>query len=110
MLYFFPPACDVLMLQELSGKLIIAPAEKNHSGAYVCVATNTVGVRESRAARLSVLGEKTHQKQPITVLTTLFNAMGCKTVVASTNKSAPRYHTVVVFLFSLLLQPSPCWY
>ncbi|XP_069021190.1 roundabout homolog 4 isoform X1 [Embiotoca jacksoni] len=41
----------------LSGKLIIAPAEKNHSGAYVCVASNTVGVRESRAARLSVLAK-----------------------------------------------------
>uniref|UniRef100_UPI003AAB9EC6 roundabout homolog 4 n=1 Tax=Centroberyx gerrardi TaxID=166262 RepID=UPI003AAB9EC6 len=40
---------------ELSGKLIIAPAERNHSGVYVCVASNTVGVRESRAARLSVL-------------------------------------------------------
>ncbi|KAM4619773.1 roundabout homolog 4 [Polymixia lowei] len=42
---------------ELSGKLIIAPAEKNHSGVYVCVASNTVGVRESRAARLSVLAK-----------------------------------------------------
>ncbi|XP_071317205.1 roundabout homolog 4 isoform X1 [Trachinotus anak] len=42
---------------ELSGKLIIAPAERNHSGAYVCVASNTVGVRESRAARLSVLAK-----------------------------------------------------
>ncbi|XP_051257416.1 roundabout homolog 1 isoform X3 [Dicentrarchus labrax] len=42
---------------ELSGKLIIAPAEKNHSGAYVCVASNTMGVRESRAARLSVLAK-----------------------------------------------------
>ncbi|XP_040907586.1 roundabout homolog 1 isoform X2 [Toxotes jaculatrix] len=42
---------------ELSGKLIIAPAEKNHSGAYVCVASNTVGVKESRAARLSVLAK-----------------------------------------------------
>ncbi|KAG7224639.1 hypothetical protein INR49_011392 [Caranx melampygus] len=42
---------------QLSGKLIIAPAEKNHSGAYVCVASNTVGVRESRAARLSVLAK-----------------------------------------------------
>ncbi|XP_070774152.1 roundabout homolog 4 [Enoplosus armatus] len=42
---------------ELSGKLIIAPAEKSHSGAYVCVASNTVGVRESRAARLSVLAK-----------------------------------------------------
>ncbi|KAM9385751.1 roundabout homolog 4 [Pholidichthys leucotaenia] len=42
---------------ELKGKLIIAPAEKNHSGAYVCVASNAVGVRESRAARLSVLAK-----------------------------------------------------
>ncbi|XP_061595073.1 roundabout homolog 1 isoform X2 [Cololabis saira] len=42
---------------ELSGKLIIAPAEKVHSGAYVCVASNTVGVKESRAARLSVLAK-----------------------------------------------------
>ncbi|KAK2828910.1 hypothetical protein Q5P01_019944 [Channa striata] len=42
---------------ELGGKLIIAPAEKNHSGAYVCVASNTVGLRESRAARLSVLAK-----------------------------------------------------
>ncbi|XP_040007257.1 roundabout homolog 1 isoform X2 [Xiphias gladius] len=42
---------------DLNGKLIIAPAEKNHSGAYVCVASNTMGVRESRAARLSVLAK-----------------------------------------------------
>ncbi|KAI3373941.1 hypothetical protein L3Q82_021984 [Scortum barcoo] len=42
---------------ELSGKLVIAPAQKNHSGAYVCVASNIVGVRESRAARLSVLAK-----------------------------------------------------
>ncbi|XP_028277883.1 roundabout homolog 1 isoform X2 [Parambassis ranga] len=42
---------------ELSGKLIIAPAEKKHSGAYVCVARNTMGLRESRAARLSVLAK-----------------------------------------------------
>uniref|UniRef100_A0A667Z7G4 Roundabout, axon guidance receptor, homolog 4 (Drosophila) n=1 Tax=Myripristis murdjan TaxID=586833 RepID=A0A667Z7G4_9TELE len=42
----------------LSGKLIIAPAERNHSGVYVCVASNTVGVRESRAARLSAASTK----------------------------------------------------
>uniref|UniRef100_UPI0037E7D3EA roundabout homolog 4 n=1 Tax=Semicossyphus pulcher TaxID=241346 RepID=UPI0037E7D3EA len=42
---------------ELNGKLIIAPAQKNHSGAYVCVASNTAGVRQSRAARLSVLAK-----------------------------------------------------
>uniref|UniRef100_A0A3P9DBB3 Roundabout, axon guidance receptor, homolog 4 (Drosophila) n=1 Tax=Maylandia zebra TaxID=106582 RepID=A0A3P9DBB3_9CICH len=40
---------------KLNGKLIIGPAEKSHSGAYVCAAINTVGERESRAARLSVL-------------------------------------------------------
>lgn len=40
---------------ELSGRLIVAPAEKQHSGSYVCVASNTVGARQSRAARLSVL-------------------------------------------------------
>ncbi|XP_054611587.1 roundabout homolog 1 isoform X2 [Dunckerocampus dactyliophorus] len=42
---------------EFNGKLIIDPAEKNHSGAYVCVASNTMGVRESRAARLTVLAK-----------------------------------------------------
>ncbi|XP_077361913.1 roundabout homolog 4 isoform X2 [Festucalex cinctus] len=42
---------------ELNGRLVIAPAEKNHSGAYVCVASNTMGVRESRAARLTVLAK-----------------------------------------------------
>ncbi|XP_076605808.1 roundabout homolog 4 isoform X2 [Chaetodon auriga] len=41
----------------LSGRLIIAPAQKNHSGAYVCVASNIAGVRKSRAARLSVLAK-----------------------------------------------------
>ncbi|CAB1352356.1 unnamed protein product [Coregonus sp. 'balchen'] len=41
----------------LNGKLIIAPAQKNDSGVYICVASNTVGVRESRAARLSVLAK-----------------------------------------------------
>ncbi|XP_072302993.1 roundabout homolog 4 [Eucyclogobius newberryi] len=47
---------------ELSGKLIIAPADKSHSGSYVCVASNTVAVRESRAARLTVL------EKPVLVL------------------------------------------
>ncbi|XP_076017295.1 roundabout homolog 4 [Genypterus blacodes] len=42
---------------ELHGKLIIDPAEKIDSGAYVCVASNTAGVRQSRAARLSVLAK-----------------------------------------------------
>ncbi|XP_041947130.1 roundabout homolog 1 isoform X2 [Alosa sapidissima] len=39
----------------LNGKLIIGPAQKNDSGVYICVASNTMGVRESQAARLSVL-------------------------------------------------------
>ncbi|KAM6983719.1 roundabout homolog 4 [Tautogolabrus adspersus] len=41
----------------LSGKLIIAPAQKYDSGVYVCVASNIAGVRESRAARLTVLAK-----------------------------------------------------
>ncbi|XP_072231443.1 roundabout homolog 1 isoform X2 [Leuresthes tenuis] len=49
---------------ELSGKLIIDPAVKNHSGAYVCVARNIVGVRESRAARLSVLAKPVLMLKP----------------------------------------------
>lgn len=61
-------------LQVVSGKLIIAPAEKNHSGAYVCVASNTVGVRESRAARLSVLGEREH---PYDYLVLLYSTSQC---------------------------------
>ncbi|CAF98599.1 unnamed protein product, partial [Tetraodon nigroviridis] len=48
----------------LSGKLIVAPAEKKNSGSYVCVAANTVGVRESRAARLSVLAKPTLLLKP----------------------------------------------
>ncbi|KAJ0061724.1 hypothetical protein NL108_007079, partial [Boleophthalmus pectinirostris] len=49
---------------ELSGKLIIAPADRSHSGAYVCVASNTVGVRESRAARLTVLEKPVLLQRP----------------------------------------------
>lgn len=43
--------------QKLNGKLIIAPTRKQDSGVYICVASNIVGVRESGAARLTVLGE-----------------------------------------------------
>ncbi|KAA0704054.1 Roundabout -like protein 1 [Triplophysa tibetana] len=49
---------------ELNGKLIIAPAQKNDSGVYSCIATNTVGVRESRAARLSVLAKPVLLRKP----------------------------------------------
>ncbi|XP_051902192.1 roundabout homolog 1 isoform X2 [Hippocampus zosterae] len=49
---------------ELNGKLIIAPAVKNHSGAYVCVASNTMGKRESRAARLTVLAKPVFLVKP----------------------------------------------
>ncbi|XP_068187864.1 roundabout homolog 4 isoform X2 [Antennarius striatus] len=49
---------------ELSGKLIIAPAERRHAGSYVCVASNTVQVRESRAARLSVLAKPVLELKP----------------------------------------------
>lgn len=51
----------------LNGKLIIAPTQKSDSGVYICVASNTVGVRESQAARLAVLGKSvllvTHRHQ-----------------------------------------------
>ncbi|XP_051541034.1 roundabout homolog 1-like isoform X1 [Myxocyprinus asiaticus] len=49
---------------ELNGKLIIAPAQKNDSGVYSCIASNTVGVRESRAARLSVLAKPVLLRKP----------------------------------------------
>ncbi|XP_051540284.1 roundabout homolog 1-like isoform X2 [Myxocyprinus asiaticus] len=49
---------------ELSGKLIIAPAQKNDSGIYSCIASNTIGVRESRTARLSVLAKPVLQRKP----------------------------------------------
>ncbi|KAG7256168.1 hypothetical protein CRUP_020327 [Coryphaenoides rupestris] len=47
-----------------SGTLTIDPSEKQHSGVYVCVASNTVGVRESRAARLSVLARPVLLQRP----------------------------------------------
>ncbi|XP_016416933.1 roundabout homolog 4-like [Sinocyclocheilus rhinocerous] len=54
---------------ELNGKLIIAPAQKNDSGVYSCIASNTVGVRESRAARLSVLAKPVllHKPEDVSV-------------------------------------------
>ncbi|KAF4081995.1 hypothetical protein AMELA_G00146710 [Ameiurus melas] len=54
---------------ELNGKLIIAPARKQDSGVYICVASNIVGVRESRAARLTVLEKPVilHEPQNISV-------------------------------------------
>ncbi|XP_036381741.1 roundabout homolog 1 isoform X2 [Megalops cyprinoides] len=50
-----------------NGKLVIAPTQKNDSGVYVCVASNTVGVRESRAARLSVLARPVFTRKPLNV-------------------------------------------
>ncbi|KAJ8347591.1 hypothetical protein SKAU_G00261800 [Synaphobranchus kaupii] len=47
------------------GKLVISPAQKNDSGTYVCVASNTVGVRESRAARLSVFARPVLSRKPL---------------------------------------------
>ncbi|XP_050611618.1 roundabout homolog 4 isoform X4 [Macaca thibetana thibetana] len=39
------------------GSLLMARAEKSDSGAYMCVATNSAGHRESRAARVSIQGK-----------------------------------------------------
>lgn len=40
-----------------NGKLRVAPARRSDSGLYVCVAANAAGERESRGARVSVLGK-----------------------------------------------------
>ncbi|KAJ8275944.1 hypothetical protein COCON_G00076960 [Conger conger] len=50
-----------------NGKLVISPALKNDSGTYVCVASNTVGTRESRAARLSVFARPVLSRKPLDV-------------------------------------------
>nr|XP_056716860.1 roundabout homolog 4 [Euleptes europaea] len=50
---------------EVSGtKLLVAHALKSHSGAYVCLATNLVGERESRAALVSVLEKPVFTRRP----------------------------------------------
>ncbi|XP_015193166.2 roundabout homolog 4 isoform X1 [Lepisosteus oculatus] len=48
----------------LNGRLVIPHAQKNDSGVYICVATNTVGVRESRAGRLTVLERPIFTQKP----------------------------------------------
>ncbi|XP_039620070.1 roundabout homolog 1 isoform X2 [Polypterus senegalus] len=48
----------------LNGRLLISHTQKNDSGAYVCIASNTVGLRESRVARLSVLEKPTFVQRP----------------------------------------------
>ncbi|KAL4608689.1 hypothetical protein GN956_G24590 [Arapaima gigas] len=47
-----------------NGKLVIAPAQKNDTGVYVCVASNNIGMRESRGARLSVLDKPVFFRKP----------------------------------------------
>lgn len=39
------------------GKLQVASAQRSDSGLYICVAANAAGKRESRGARVSVLGK-----------------------------------------------------
>lgn len=42
---------------------MVARAEKNDTGTYMCMATNSAGQRESRAARVSIQGkDRTHLK------------------------------------------------
>lgn len=40
---------------------MVARAEKNDTGTYMCMATNNAGQRESRAARVSVRGKNGSQ-------------------------------------------------
>ncbi|XP_029771009.1 roundabout homolog 4 isoform X1 [Suricata suricatta] len=49
------------------GSLQIARAEKSDAGTYLCVATNSAGRRESRAARVSVQ-EPQNYKKPLELL------------------------------------------
>ncbi|XP_012785951.2 roundabout homolog 4 isoform X1 [Ochotona princeps] len=44
------------------GSLLMTRAEKRDAGIYMCVATNTAGRRESRAARLSVQDSQDHRE------------------------------------------------
>ncbi|XP_067827155.1 roundabout homolog 1 [Heptranchias perlo] len=46
------------------GKLAISYTHRSDSGVYVCVATNKVGQRESKAARMSVLEKPTFVQRP----------------------------------------------
>lgn len=42
---------------------MVARAEKNDTGTYMCMATNNAGQRESRAARVSIQGkDRSHLK------------------------------------------------
>lgn len=43
--------------------LMVARAEKNDSGTYMCMATNNAGHRESRAARVSIQESRDHKEQ-----------------------------------------------
>ncbi|KAB0390829.1 hypothetical protein E2I00_007152 [Balaenoptera physalus] len=49
------------------GSLLMARAEKSDAGTYMCVATNSAGRRESRAARVSVQ-EPQEYKEPLELL------------------------------------------
>ncbi|KAF3823698.1 hypothetical protein GH733_007166 [Mirounga leonina] len=49
------------------GSLQMARAEKSDEGSYMCVATNSAGRRESRAARVSVQEPQNH-KEPLELL------------------------------------------
>ncbi|XP_066564116.1 roundabout homolog 4 isoform X2 [Amia ocellicauda] len=48
----------------VNGKLVILSAHKEDAGVFVCVASNTVAVRESRAGRLSVLERPVFELRP----------------------------------------------
>uniref|UniRef100_M3ZVE1 Roundabout, axon guidance receptor, homolog 4 (Drosophila) n=1 Tax=Xiphophorus maculatus TaxID=8083 RepID=M3ZVE1_XIPMA len=97
----------------LSGKLIIAPAEKSHSGSYVCVAWNIMGERQSRAARLSVTEQKDFHRELSALRVTLENV----TIIASESNvsllqslpAQPHYLDGFEVLYRPLLPVSSDW-
>ncbi|XP_048369346.1 roundabout homolog 4 isoform X2 [Sphaerodactylus townsendi] len=78
---------------EVSGaKLLVAHALKSDSGAYVCLATNPVGERESRAALVSVLEKPVFTRRPSDVVAKLGSTVQFVCGVHGDPVSTVRWH------------------